>query len=148
MQIARVLAGSAAAAVMVLVPQAAFAADGATASPAAAGGYGGDVRWQLGRQRTAAQPTPQAALPSTGSSALDTAIAGAGLLLLVGGGAVVVASRRKSSRPPDARLSKTPAGSPAGVLHVRIRVLLPRRHQGATQQRWLHPPSCSAGTCL
>ena len=103
MQIARVLAGSAAAAVMVLVPQAAFAADGDYGTVGGGGGGVGAGGW-LGRRSGSwrgsgswAQGAADTAsgLPSTGSSALDTAIAGAGLLLLVGGGAVVVASRRK-----------------------------------------------------
>ena len=101
MKIARVLAGSAAAAVMVLVPQAAFAADG-YGQPGGGGGNGGG---SVGNGGGSAWATPVGSadtaggLPSTGSGALDTAIAGAGLLLLVGGGAAVVASRRKELEP-------------------------------------------------
>ena len=104
MQIARVLAGSAAAAVMVLVPQAAFAADGdygtaavAVAAWATEAGSVGDGGGSVGAGSwlAAAQPTPRADCPPPARAPLDTAIAGAGLLLLVGGGAVVVASRRK-----------------------------------------------------
>ena len=86
MKVARVLGSSAAAAVFVLVPQAAFASDGYGAPGAGSGN-------QVSSPSTTAADT--GALPSTGSSALDTTIAGAGLLLLLGGGAVVVASRRK-----------------------------------------------------
>ena len=85
MKVARVLGSSAAAAVFVLVPQAAFASDGYGAPGAGSGS-------QVSSSSTSADT---GALPSTGSSALDTTIAGAGLLLLLGGGAVVVASRRK-----------------------------------------------------
>ena len=85
MKVARVLGSSAAAAVFVLVPQAAFASDG----------YGAPGAGSSNQVSSPSAPAETGALPSTGSSALDTTIAGAGLLLLVGGGAVVVASRRK-----------------------------------------------------
>jgi len=84
MKIARVLVSLVAAAVFVLIPQAAFAS-----------GYGAPGP---GSDHPVSSPstTPAAgALPSTGSGAMDTAILGAGLLLLAGGGAVIVASRRK-----------------------------------------------------
>ena len=60
------------------------------------------ARWATPAARVSGSADTAGGLPSTGSSALDTAIAGAGLLLLVGGGAVVVASRRKELEPPDA----------------------------------------------
>ena len=85
MKVARVLGSSAAAAVFVLVPQAAFADDG----------YGAPGPGSSNQVSAPSTPAETGALPSTGSSALDAGIAGAGLLLLVGGGAVVVASRRK-----------------------------------------------------
>ena len=103
MKISRVLAGSAAAAVMVLVPQAAFAVDygqparrwrrwATEAAPWATEA----ARWATRAARSARVGSGSGSgLPSTGSGALDSAIGGAGLLLLVGGGALVVASRRK-----------------------------------------------------
>jgi LPXTG-motif cell wall-anchored protein len=97
MKTARVLASTAAAAVMALAPQAAFADDygevapneGGTTVTQPAGGAAGtsDVAGQAG-----------GVLPSTGSTALDTVIGGAGLLLLLGGGATLVAARRKQQQ--------------------------------------------------
>ncbi len=84
MKITRVLGTSAAAATMILAPQAAFASDGygGTGTPS---GSSGSVS------------TPSSTLPSTGSSSLDEVIGGAGLLLLLGGGATLVAARRKKA---------------------------------------------------
>jgi len=89
MKIARVLLSLAAAAVFVLIPQAAFACN-CYGSPGP--GSGKHVSAQA---PVTSSPASTGVLPSTGSGAMDTALLGAGLLLLAGGGAVVVASRRK-----------------------------------------------------
>ena len=90
MKVARVLASSAAVAVLTLTPQAAQADD-----------YG-EVAGNEGRPPVAGAPevagieaSSPGTLPSTGSTLLDTVIAGAGVLLIAGGGATVVASRRR-----------------------------------------------------
>ena len=85
MKVSRALGTSAAAAVMILAPQAAYAADGYGAT-----GTGTSTSGSVSSSST---------LPSTGSSALDEVIGGAGLLLLLGGGATLVAARRRKAHP-------------------------------------------------
>ena len=149
MKIARVLAGSAAAAVMVLVPQAAFAADD------------GQRRWRRRQRRwlvgnnggsvgnaggSSAQGLARSAhrggLPSTGSSALDTAIGGAGLLLLVGGGAAGRGLAPQGARDRLTQASRPPQVRLRGSSHCPHRSrLAPAGHPGAAQRRRQHAKS-------
>lgn len=102
MKLSRLLGTSAAAAVLVLSPTAALAQDygggpgGGDVAPGEGGlgPGGGNVAPGEGSQGAGG-----GGLPSTGSTALDSAIGGAGLALALGGGAFLIASRRRSPQP-------------------------------------------------
>ena len=97
MKISRALGTSAAAAVVILAPQAAFAADdyGDTGNGDVSSG---DARSVSNGSVSNGSARRGSTLPSTGSTALDGVIGGAGLLLLIGGGATLVAARRKEGQ--------------------------------------------------
>lgn len=128
MKVSRMLGTTAAAAIMVLAPQAAFASDyngggvGPNEGQQGGGNGGGGVgpnEGSLGRGAPGAGvgvvgagagagsgagvgSVATGALPSTGSTPLDTAIGGAGLALVLGGGALIVASRRREAEAQPA----------------------------------------------
>lgn len=94
MRIRRALGTSAATAVLVLAPQAAFADYGGVTPPGGGGGGGAPSGGGAAGGVVASGP---GALPNTGSTSMDTLLGAVGLLLVLGGGATYVVARRRQA---------------------------------------------------